>query len=185
MSASTAGTAIRPRRASSPLDFGAVYRDNFDAVAGFFARRCVEPQVVADLTSQTFVEAVASAHTFAGRGSPRAWLLAIARFTYAQHCAECADGRQMVNRLGGRLVLGDDEIEDLAGRIDAQRDGRMLLERAARLPEGDRSALELVHLAGLTPTEAARALGVSPGALRVRLFRARTRLRKAGTDGNL
>jgi RNA polymerase sigma-70 factor (ECF subfamily) len=48
----------------------------------------------------------------------------------------------------------------------------------ARLPELERVALELVELAGLAPREAAGALEISPAALRVRLFRARTRLRK-------
>jgi DNA-directed RNA polymerase specialized sigma24 family protein len=36
-----------------------------------------------------------------------------------------------------------------------------------------------VDLAGLQPTEAARVLGVAPGTLRMRLMRARARLRKA------
>jgi DNA-directed RNA polymerase specialized sigma24 family protein len=37
----------------------------------------------------------------------------------------------------------------------------------------------MVDLAGLRPNEAASVLGVSPGALRMRLMRARARLRKA------
>ncbi len=162
-----------------------VYRENVAAVAGFFARRCTEPQIVADLTSQTFVEAIGSAHTFQGRGSPRAWLIAIARAVYARHCAGLAGTQQLVDRLGGQMTLEDDAIEDLAERIDGQRLGRELLERAGRLPEVERAAIELVDLVGLTPKEAARALDVSPGALRVRLFRARSRLRKEGTDGNV
>jgi DNA-directed RNA polymerase specialized sigma24 family protein len=47
----------------------------------------------------------------------------------------------------------------------------------------DRWAVELVDLVGLTPKEAATVLDVSSGALRVRLFRARARLRKeSGND---
>jgi RNA polymerase sigma factor (sigma-70 family) len=84
----------------------------------------------------------------------------------------------LIDRLGGGSTWEEDEIDGLAERIDAQRRGRELLVRAARLPEGERAALELVDLAGLTPTEAARALGITAGAVRVRLFRARTRLRK-------
>jgi RNA polymerase sigma factor (sigma-70 family) len=186
VSASKAHRPVSPAAGSSPLEFGMVYRENVDAVTGFFARRCTEPQVVADLTSQTFVEAIASAHTFAGRGTPRAWLIAIARATYAQHCASLADREQLVDRLGARrLMLDEDEIDDLAERIDAHREGRVLLERAAQLSELDRATLELVHLVGLTPSEAARTLGISAGALRVRLFRARNRLRKEGINGNV
>jgi RNA polymerase sigma factor (sigma-70 family) len=134
--------------------------------------------VVADLTSQTFVEAIASAHTYAGRGTPRAWLFAIAHATYARHCADQAEDTRIVQQLAGQLTWHEDELQDIVERIDAQRRGRELLERATELPEAERAALELVDLAELTPAEAARALGVRSGTLRVRLFRARTRLRK-------
>lgn len=42
--------------------------------------------------------------------------------------------------------------------------------------------LELVDLSGLTPREAASVLGLSPNLVRVRLFRARHRLRKEVED---
>ena len=167
------------------LEFETVYRDNVRQVTAFFARRCRDPQQVADLTSQTFVEAIRSAGTYQGRGSPRAWLIAIARRVYANHVADQAIGADLVDQLGGRLQLADDELEDLAERIDAQRDGRRLLERAAGLSTPEREAVELVDLTGLTPKDAARVLGVSANALRVRLFRAHTRLRKELGDDRL
>lgn len=162
----------------SELDFEQVYRANLGPVTAFFSRRCREPQEVADLTSQTFVEAIRSAHTYAGRGTPRAWLIAIARTVYARRCAEASTGSALVDALGGQLVLEHDELDDLAARIDAQRDGRELLQRAAGLSELEREAIELVDLTGLTPGEAARILGVSANVLRVRLFRAHSKLRK-------
>lgn len=160
--------------------FESLYRAHVGDVGAFFARRSTDPQTVADLTSETFVRAIWSIHTFEGRGSVRAWLIAIARAVYAQHQAELADGRQMVDRLSGQVVLQDDELEDLIERIDAQRAARELLGRAARLPGLERSAIELVDIAGMAPRDAARALGIPAGALRVRLFRARSRLRKEG-----
>jgi RNA polymerase sigma factor (sigma-70 family) len=159
--------------------FAAIYRAHVAAVTGFFARRGADPQTVADLTSETFAEAIGSFPTFdPGRGSPRPWLYAIARAVYARHRERETRGEDVVGRLGHRIALGEDDIEDLAARIDAQQEGRALLERCARLPERDRQAIELVDLEGFTPTEAAACLGVSAGALRVRLFRARTKLRK-------
>jgi RNA polymerase sigma factor (sigma-70 family) len=160
------------------LDFEAVYRANVGPVTAFFARRCPEPQEVADLTSQTFVEAIRSAHTYKGHGTPRAWLIAIARAVYAQRCASASQSSALVDALGGQLELGQDELEDLAARIDAQRDGRELLLRAKNLSELEREAIELVDLAGLTPGEAAQVLKVSANVLRVRLFRAHSKLRK-------
>jgi RNA polymerase sigma factor (sigma-70 family) len=135
--------------------------------------------MVADLTSETFLQAMRSFSTFdPRRGSPRAWLFGIARHVYAGYRADIEDGRQAAVRLAGQITLDDDEVEQLAARIDDQSEGRRLLRDCAQLPEIDRAAVELVDLGGLSTREAAAALNVSPGALRVRLFRARARLRK-------
>jgi RNA polymerase sigma factor (sigma-70 family) len=164
---------------SALAEFEQVYRGNFDVVMAYFARRCAEPQIVADLTSETFVRAVGAFGTFDPRmGSARAWLFGIAAHVFAGHCAQTANGRDAVARLAQRRPLDVDETEELAARIDAERDGRDLIGRCVRLPELERAAVELVDLAGLTPKEAASALGVSRVVLRKRLSRARARLRK-------
>ncbi len=172
-----------PASPASPTDaavaaFETVYRANVEAITAYFARRCAEAQSVADLTSETFVQAIGSLHTFdPRRGTPRVWLFGIARRVYARHCQQTSDGRQAVVALAGRRQLGDDQLEELAARIDDQREGRELLAAARRLSQLERGALELVDLAGLAPREAAGVLGISAGALRVRLTRARKRLR--------
>lgn len=177
MDVSTTGA---DRVATSTSELGVVYRECVGMVTAYFARRCTEPQVVADLVSETFVEAVASFGTFdRSRGSARGWVIAIARRVFARWCAGLSDDRVAIERLGGRLVLDADETDELSERIDAQREGRDLLERCRDLPALEREAVELVDLIGLGPQEAARVLGVSGGTLRVRLHRARARLRKA------
>ena len=52
--------AVRARARGRPPDlpleeFEQVYLRNVDVLMGYFARRCREPQTVADLTSETFV----------------------------------------------------------------------------------------------------------------------------------
>ncbi len=169
-----------PAPPGSALDqFEQLYRSNVGVVTAYFARRCTEPQTVADLTSETFVRAAASFASFdPQRGTGRAWLFGIAVHVFASHCAEAAGGRAAVARLAARRPLQADETEELTARIDAEREGRELIERCERLPEGERAAVELVDLAGLTPKEAAAALGVTHVVLRKRLSRARARLRK-------
>lgn len=164
----------------SALDeFESVYRDNAEVVMAYFARRCGEPQEVADLTSETFVRAAGGFASFdPDRGSARAWLFGIAAHVFARHCEHSASGRRAAARLAGHRPLDVDEIEELAGRIDAERAGRELIERCAELPELERAAIELVDLSGLTPKEAAITLGISRVVLRKRLSRARARLRK-------
>jgi RNA polymerase sigma factor (sigma-70 family) len=170
----------RGRPPGSPLEeFEQIYLRNVDVLMGYFARRCREPQTVADLTSETFVRAVDGFAKFdPRRGSDRAWLFGIAAHVFARHCAQSAGGREAVARLGGHRPLDGDEIEELAERIDAERDGRALMRRCEQLPAVERAAIELVDLEGLTPQEAAVALGVSRVAFRKRLSRARSRLRK-------
>jgi RNA polymerase sigma-70 factor (ECF subfamily) len=136
------------------------------------------------LTSETFLRAAAGFARFdPRRGSPRARLFGIASRVFSSHCAAQADGVEMAVRLAAERPLSTDEIEDLASRIDAQREGRAVLERCAALSEIEWRAIELVDIAGLTPKEAANALGVSGVVLRKRLSRARRRLRKElGSD---
>ena len=139
-----------------------MYLRNVDVLMGYFARRCREPQTVADLTSETFVRAMEG---FAGfdprRGSDRAWLFGIAARVFARHCEQSAGGRDAVARLGGHRPLDSGEIEELAERIDSEREGAALMSRWSRLPEVERAAIELVDLEGFSPMEAALAIGVS------------------------
>ncbi len=164
-------------------EFEVLYRSQVGAVTAFFARRSRSPQVIADLTADTFVEAMGSylSHGPAD-GSERPWLFAIAKRVYAKHCERDSRREAAARRDGARQPLDEDETEQLAERIDMQRSARELLAALAALSELDREAIELVHIAGLTPKEAAAALDLSPGALRVRLFRARARLRKESTN---
>ena len=156
-----------------------MYLRNVDVLMGYFARRCRDPQTVADLTSETFVRAMDGFARFdPRRGSDRAWLFGIAARVFARHCELSAGDRDAVARLGGHRPLDQDEFEELAGRIDAARECAALMRRFARLPAVERAAIELVDLEGLTPKEAAQALGVSGVAFRKRLSRARSRLRK-------
>ena len=152
------------------------------AVTAYFARRSAEPQTVADLTADTFVQAITSFATFDPRkGTPRAWVFGIARRIYAAHCQAHSQQRRRAERLAGRRELSPDEAGDLFDRIDAERAGRALVTGLTTLPAADRAVVELVDLAGLQPKEAARVLGIPPGTLRMRLMRARARLRKTAS----
>jgi RNA polymerase sigma-70 factor, ECF subfamily len=165
-------------------EFEALYRANVAAVTAYFARRSADPQTVADLTADTFVQVITSFATFDPRkGTPRAWVFGIARRIYAAHCEAHSQQRSRVERLAGRRELASDEVGDLIDRIDAERAGRALVTGLATLSAADRAVIELVDLAGLQAKEAAQVLGVAPGTLRIRLMRARARLRKtAGPD---
>jgi RNA polymerase sigma-70 factor (ECF subfamily) len=170
----------RPVPNKATGEFERLYREQVDAVTAFFARRSADPQTVADLTADTFVQVITSFGTFDPRkGTARAWAFGIARRVYAAHCAAHSQHRDRVLRLAGRRELDADQVEELVDRIDAERAARGLLTELTALPELDRAVVELVDIAGLRAKEAAGALGMSPGAARMRLMRARARLRRA------
>ncbi len=173
------GVAVGGGSSGSTLaEFEQIYRANVGVLTAYFARRVTDPQTVADLTSETIVRAAGSFGNFdSGRGSARGWLFGIAAHVYARYCAQIAHGRQTVVRLAGMGDLPADEIDELADKIDAHRAARELIDRCSQLPALERAAIELVDLDGLTPKEAAAALGVPRGVLRMRLSRARARLR--------
>ena len=171
----------RPKAAGggATAEFERLYRANVGAVTAYFARRSADPHVVADLTADTFVEVITHFRSFdPAKGTARAWVFGIARRVYASYCEAYSQQQHKMQKLAGRRELDPDQVEELLDRIDAERVGTDLVSGLARLPERDRAVVELVDIAGLRPKEAATALGLAPGTVRMRLMRARARLRK-------
>src|ERR1700761_8100062 len=137
MFGSSVGARVRTPRdpeGSAVAEFEQVYVDNADLVMAYFARRYGEPQVVADLTSETFVRAAGGFATFdPDRGSARAWLFGIAANVFARHCSQSAEARDAAVRLAAQRPLDADETDELTEKIDAQRAGRELMEHCACL----------------------------------------------------
>jgi RNA polymerase sigma factor, sigma-70 family len=178
---------VRPRGkgrkaafAADPAAFEAFYRRHFDAVMRFVARRVTDPHQVADLTAEVFVAVLDSSHTYRpDRGGETAWLYGVAHNVLRAERRRAARELRARGRIVGHRLLDPDDIAHLEERIDAEEPARRILQAMAELPEGERALLELVAVDGLTPAEAAAALGIRPGTARVRLHRARRALRDA------
>ncbi len=158
--------------------FEVFYREHVEVVERFVVRRVGDRERAADLTAEIFLAAIDSAHRYRSRlGSPRAWLFGIARVLVA------SDGRQRdrqktgEERLRGSILLDEEDAARLDARIDAAARSRDLYAAMDRLPEGERAVLELVAIDELSLAEAAAAAGIRPVTARVRLHRARRKLR--------
>jgi RNA polymerase sigma-70 factor (ECF subfamily) len=165
-----------------PEDRGAFeqfYRRNVSTVTRFAARRCRTAADVADVVSGTFLAVQDSADKFdPRRGSPTAWLLGIAAHEIsAVHRREDRE-RGTATRIAGRALLDDDDNERLEARITAEQLAPAISVALAAAPPAEREVFLLVAYDELTPTEAARVLGITPVAARVRLSRVRRRLRQ-------
>jgi RNA polymerase sigma-70 factor (ECF subfamily) len=166
------------RIGTDPEAFEAFYRENVEGVQRFVARRVGDRERAADLTAEIFLAAITSAHTYDRRlGPPQAWLFGIARITVAADGRSRGRERAGLERVRGSALIGDDDIAAMDARLDAEARSREIYAAIERLTEGERAVLELVVLDGLSVSEAAKAAGVSPVTARVRLHRARRKLR--------
>jgi RNA polymerase sigma-70 factor (ECF subfamily) len=103
-------------------------------------------------SAEAFVFAIARRRAFRAVVRRRAWLP-------IEHVLGARDGRP------------DPEANAIARASRAQ-----VVAAIGKLPGRDREVLLLVVAAGLNTAQAAKTLGVSPSALKVRMFRARRRL---------
>jgi RNA polymerase sigma-70 factor (ECF subfamily) len=139
------------------------------AVYGFiFARVGGQAAAAEDLTQETFVEAVRSAHTFRGESALRTWLCAIARRRIARYYE--SERRQEVVR-AGLVAIGSAEDEELERRDE-------VIRALGHLPAIHRQVLVFKYMEQLTVDEIARELGRTPVQVQSLLQRARAGLRR-------
>ncbi len=163
---------------SDPDVFEAFYREHVEGLQGFIVRRVGERERAADLTAEIFLAAIESAERYRpGDGTPRAWLYGIARQVVANDARRRGAERAREDRWRGSALLDFEDATRIDARIDAAARSRELYAAMDRLPEAERAVLELVALDELTVAEAAAAAGLRPVTARVRLHRARRKLR--------
>jgi RNA polymerase sigma factor (sigma-70 family) len=165
-----------------PGAFPEFYRRHVARVTGMGVRRFDNPEDVADFVATVFLEVLGSAAGFdPARGSAVAWLYGVGgNVAIAMHRQRWR-ALQAEQRISGRALLDSDDYTRVEEAIDAAARLRQTYLAMRDLPEQDRRLLELVAVDGLSSREAARALDLTPAAVRVRMSRARRRLRVALT----
>jgi RNA polymerase sigma factor (sigma-70 family) len=163
---------------TDPDIFEAFYREHVEDLQRFVARRVGDRERAADLTAEAFLAAIDAAHRYRpGRGTPKAWLYGIARVLVANDRRRRGRERAGEEGLRGSALLDPEDAARIEARIDAAAQSRRLYAAMDSLPEAERAVLELVAIDELTVVEAATAIGVRPVTARVRLHRARRKLR--------
>lgn len=154
------------------------YRRHVAKVTGVGVRRFSTPEDVADFVANVFLEVLRSAGSYdPRRGDAVAWLYGLAGNVAAGMRRQQRRSTEAEHRLAGRALLDADDYARVEERIDAAAALRRAYEAMQQLPDQDRRLLELVAVDGLSTGEAARGLGITAVATRVRLVRARARLR--------
>src|SRR3954468_21684372 len=146
------------------------YRGNLER----YASRLVGPSRGEDAVQQAFVNAHNALISNPDKTIElRPWLYRIVH-NAALNTLRASRDEQPLDELTDRAPLGDDVIE----RRERLREA---LDAVAALPPTQRDAILLRELEGRSHEEIALALGVSAGAARQQIFRARAALRAAAT----
>ncbi|GAA2790781.1 RNA polymerase sigma factor [Crossiella cryophila] len=160
-----------------------LYRRHVRALLGYAGRRLGNPTDAADLVAAVFLEVIRTAGRYdPARGTPRAWLFGIAATLIAAHGRSRGREARALQRVYGRRELSPEDHGELAGRIDAARSAELLQHAVDALSPAERELFLLVAMDGLSAAEAGSVLGIAPAAARMRLARARRKLRAALPD---
>ena len=169
--------------------FGTLYGANHDRVHRLLVR-IVGLQEADDLTQIVFAKAAKALPQFRGNAQASTWLYRIAANVAADwlrsrpareakltvHLPEALDGATGDGRASGALT----DIQPSPEQRLVRKEMRDHIRREiGQLPEGNREALILGELGGLTDDEVAQTLGISLANAKVRLHRARAQLKKA------
>jgi RNA polymerase sigma factor (sigma-70 family) len=142
-----------------------LYRAHAGVVLAFLLSLCRDRYEAEDLMQETFIRATRAIGGYRG-GSPRSWLLAIARTTF-------------LDALRKRRAEPTDAVPD-NGHADVDVVERLTVAAAlGRLSESHRTALVLRDELDLSYDEVAQAMGRTLGATKVLIHRARAAFRAA------
>jgi RNA polymerase sigma-70 factor (ECF subfamily) len=167
------------RARADPSAFAELYRRYLPRVHAFAYRRTNDPEAAEDITSAAFERALRNLHAFRWQpGGFGPWLFRIVANELADHYRRAGRAASDRAALGaGRLVAQPPrDPADEVGERDAVDE---LLAAMNRLSPRYQQALELRYLAGLSPDEAAAAMGTSKATMAVVVHRATRALRRA------
>ncbi len=171
-----AATIDAPRQARLDVQpsFAAVAEEHLDDVYGYLLYLCRNATLAEDLAGETFEKAFRNWRRFDPlRGTPRTWLLAIARTT-ALDWFRSEERRRKREHAVALLDRHDDRpVEGLSPELETA---------LASLSAGEREVIVLRVVLELDGEAAARVLGISQTACSTRLSRALTRLEERMND---
>ena len=165
----TGGADVSP--SISADEFEELYRATARDVLAYARRRTAGD--TDDLVAEVYAVAWRRRADLPAPPLRRAWLFGVARVLLKETARRQRRDGELVGELAARR---EPPLEAPGEPAGADRTAAVVTAALARLAPNDREALQLVAWEGLTPAELAVALGVRPGAARVRLHRARRAL---------
>jgi RNA polymerase sigma-70 factor, ECF subfamily len=180
------GGRVDARKEYTPIDassdaspvFGVLYERHAATVFRYLYGQTGSRETAEDLTSTTFLRALAAFPRFQSAQPFTPWLLRIAHNTLIDHRRATTRVTRLLARIAGMRV-------EYAYSHPVDDDAAHFLALTAGLPSTQRAALALRFLAGLELEETAAVLGRSRAATRMLLVRALRTLRaRAEQEGS-
>jgi RNA polymerase sigma factor (sigma-70 family) len=153
--------------------FERLFRETRTDLLAYVARRSGSAEDAADVLAETYLIAWQKLGAIPPGGRARLWLFGVARNLLLKGVSRRRSGDVLVERLAGELR----RVQAVRTTADDERADALAAALAA-LPERDREILTLMAWEGLTPRQIAAVMGTSANVVRVRLHRARTRLKR-------
>jgi RNA polymerase sigma factor (sigma-70 family) len=166
--------------------FERLYTQTWRDILGYALRRTATEADAADIVAEVFGVAWRRRQDIPSGAGARLWLYGVARHALSNQRrgelrrGNLAAGLAAEAAIGGRDAAARDDPADI---VAARAEAAGVLRALARLPEPERELLTLVAWDGLSPAQAAAVLGLPAGTARVRLYRARRRLRQLSENG--
>jgi RNA polymerase sigma factor (sigma-70 family) len=152
-----------------------LFRRHFSGVLRFFDNKVWGN--AEDLTQQTFLECVKGRDRFRGDSTFRTYLFGIA-WNQLRRFLRDAVRDEHVDFEGSSISALIAKTTSPSGKLDRAENGRLIHRALARLPLAQQTLLECHYWQELDATALSEIFDVPPGAIRVRLMRARNALRE-------
>jgi RNA polymerase sigma factor (sigma-70 family) len=153
--------------------FEQLFRDTRTDLLAYIMRRAPSAEDAADMLAETYLIAWQKLDAIPRGERARLWLFGVARNLLLKGASRRRSRHALVERLAGELRSAPAPHPPVE---DARSSG--LRAALAALPERDREILMLTAWEGLTPKQIAVVVGTPVNVVRVRLHRARTRLKR-------
>jgi len=174
---------------SQPLDFADVFHEYQGPIYNYLLRMTQNQAEAEDLTQETFVRAHRSLSTFRGEASLSTWLYRIATNVSLDHFRRRTIRQARTALPLDNIEFDEDWVNDTPSSPEQQAAcsemSACVQEFVQYLPPDYRTVLVLKDLQGLKNREIAEVLDCSLATVKIRLHRARNKLREsldAGCD---
>jgi RNA polymerase sigma-70 factor (ECF subfamily) len=153
--------------------FEQLFRDTRRDLLAYIVRRSASAEDAADVLAETYLVAWRKLDAIPADERARLWLFGVARNLLLKGASRRRSRNALVERLAAELRT------TLPPPAPAEDERAAALRAAvAALPERDREIVMLTAWEGLTPKQIAAVTGIPVNLVRVRLHRARTRLKR-------